>query len=104
MDRVTRKGQKTSNLLYKKLDDITRKAQKEILDNVQCAIEGTDRWNAVRSRILGSTNSAKRELWEEIQRNWTIQHSPNLIREDVIYVNSVQGKEKSSDGKGSKKD
>lgn len=94
MESNTKKD-KTSNLLYKIIDNITKKAQKEILDNVQCAVEGTDRWNAVRSRILGSTNNAKRELWTEIQRNWKIEHDPDVICEDIIVVKGpAQVKEK----------
>ena len=99
-----RKRQKHLSFLNKTIDRIVRKTQKEILDNTQCAVEGKDRWNAVRSRILGSTNNAARELKKELQRNWEVKHAPEIIHEDVIEVkplvkdmehNSTDGKEES---------
>lgn len=81
-------------LLSKTIESIIKKAQKEILDNAECAIEGKDRWTAVRSRILGATNNALREMKKELQRNWLVKYTPHTVYEDVVEVVSpVQGKE-----------
>ena len=73
-------------LLNKVISNTLKKAQKEILDNAECAIEGKDRWAAVRSRILGSTNNAMRELQKELERNWLVKYSPQMVHEDIIEV------------------
>jgi len=73
-------------LLTKTIESILKKAQKDILDNTECAVEGKDRWSAVRSRILGATNTALRELKKEIQRNWEVKYTPLVVHEDVIEV------------------
>lgn len=73
-------------LLNKRIDEIIKRAQKEILDNAECAIEGKDRWLAVRSRILGSTNAAVRQLKTELKRNWQVKHTPSTTYEDVIEI------------------
>jgi len=96
---MTNQSQKAA--LNKTIDAIYKEAQRKILDYAECAIEGKDRWKAVRSRILGVTNSCKRELKEEIQRNWTVKYTPITTYEDVIEVRSP-GKEKENKHNGKK--
>jgi len=91
--------------LNKIIDNVYKETQRKILDFAECAIEGKDRWKAVRSRILGVTNTAKRELKEELQRNWTVKFTPNTIVEDVIQIERpVKEKEIKNDGKKTKED
>jgi len=80
-----------------------KKAQKEILDNTECAIEGQDRWLAVRSRILGATNNAVREIQNELQRNWEVKHNPQIIHEDVVEINRPVKEKENTDKDGNKK-
>jgi len=79
-----------------------KKAQKEILDNAECAIEGKDRWLAVRSRILGATNNAVRELQSELQRNWEVKYTPQIIHEDIVEVTRPVKERGNYSGYGSK--
>jgi len=99
------KDQRHQAALNKVIDSIYKETQRKILDFAECAIEGKDRWKAVRSRVLGVTNSAKRELKDELQRNWTVKFTPKTVVEDVIQVGRpVKEKEIKNDGKKTKTD
>lgn len=93
---------KHKGLLVKKIEESISKAQKDILDNTECAVEGKDRWTAVRRRILKATNDAKRNIHDELKRNWDIKYNPEVISEDIMEISPRAGKEIKGNDKNTK--
>ena len=63
--------------------------QRQILDLTEVSIP-QDNWKVMRSKILGVTNDLRREIEQELDKNYSIKYSPSVIYEDVIEV--ISGK------------
>lgn len=85
-------------ILNSTLDSFFNELQHEVLDFVECAV-GKDRYGAVRSKILGVCNKKRRELREELKRNWIVKHThvPPVTGRDVVVVGRDLVKDKESE-------
>ena len=88
-------------VFYQLIDQLFNDIQFEILSHAECAVEGKDRWKALRARVLSICNDKKRHFKEELKRNWDLEydHIPPVVGQDVIEIvhNPVQEKEKEND-------
>lgn len=79
--KLDRDKQKFLNFLEKSL----KSTQKQILDLAEVAAPQQG-WKALRSKILGATNDFRREIEEEIDRNYKIKFDPQVTYEDIVII------------------
>jgi hypothetical protein len=59
--------------------------QRQILDLAEVSIP-PDNWKVMRSKILGITNDLRRDIEQELDKNYALKYSPDVIYEDIVQV------------------
>jgi hypothetical protein len=70
--------------LNKFVDARVRRLLSGILDYTEVSVEGTERWKALRSRVLKLSNDAIRDIVRELEESYEVSYIPKA--EDIIIV------------------
>jgi len=79
--------------LNKSISFEIKSIQKQILDLCELVVSNVN-WDPFRKKILDITSDAGRNIEAEIKYNYSIEHTPSNICEDVIEVKPSQVKGK----------
>lgn len=62
--------------------------QKQILDLAEIAVPASN-WKPLRSKLLGVTNDFRRDIEQELNKNYNIKYAPGTQYEDVVQIKPI---------------
>lgn len=90
MDNNSDVESRSKDKLKKFIQDEVTKLFSSVLDYAEVAVDGKDRYNSLRSKVLKVSNGAIREISKEIDSRYDIKYTPPA--EDIIIIKQSNSK------------